>query len=235
MASTAHPSRPLVTIIEIDPEAIGFETELSALLPAATQARLAAFRHPARRRQTLWGRLAAFSEARRLGLALTERPPYSPVLADADGCERMLSIAHTGSYVALGVACAADPVMGLDLETVRPVRSVPAMSEAAFGAALRWPVVECERRQSLDPFFLVWGMKESEIKLNRGGSRYRLRAPSEEAFPVVTDTETGDALALFSFEDGALRLTVLTGHETPTLIRLTASELAAAILKPEDL
>ena len=232
------PSTNEVTIVTLDFEDEALEAELTALLPAATQARLAAFTHAARRRQTLWGRLAALAMARERGLALVETPPYSPLLKDADGRETALSIAHTGKVIAVGVASETDDVMGLDIETVRPVRSVRAMSETAFGRDIAWAADRWDETGDLEPFFLLWGMKEAEIKLNRGGERFRLTrmtdARGTEIRPEVLDRRTGDTLAVHTRKTGRERLTVLTRREEPLYFTVTAEALARRLLSGEN-
>lgn len=214
------------------------EAKLVPLLPAATQERLAAFTHAARRRQTLWGRLAALAIARERGLTLVETPPYSPLLRDAAGHETALSIAHTGNVIAVGAAGDADPLMGLDIETVRPVRSVRAMSETAFGADIAWAADRYDKTGDLEPFFLLWGMKEAEIKLNRGGDAFLLTKMTDtdgtEIRPEVIEKATGKAVALHTRKTGRERLTVLTRCEEPLYFTVTAEALARRLLSGEN-
>ena len=68
-------------------------------------------------------RLNVRAAARILDAELVEEPPYAPYLLK-DGRRTALCIAHTGTSIALGIASVKDPVMGLDLETMRPVRVV---------------------------------------------------------------------------------------------------------------
>lgn len=223
-----------VIVVDVDIRDDALEDRLVRLLPEATQNRLAAFTHAGRRRQTLWGRLAALLIARERGLDLIETPPYPPVLCDARGRETALSIAHTGTRIAVGAADAEDPVMGLDIETLREVRSVSGMSEMAFGKDIGWAADIYDRTGDLEPFFLLWGMKESEIKLNRGGERYRLtrmtNADGRECRPEVLDLAAGKPLAVHARTLGSERLTVLTARKLPIFSRLDASDIARRLL-----
>lgn len=104
--------------------------------------------------------------------------------------------------------------MGLDLETMRPVRSIEGMSRMSFGEAASAIVRQCAESGDSEPFFRAWGMKESEIKLNRGGSGWRLTL-DEESRPVVLDPEGRSVLATHA-AFGSMRLTVLTGACAPS-------------------
>lgn len=219
--------QPLVTVLAVDTEDAALEAELEALLPEGTRRRLSAFTHQARRRQSLWGRLLALAEARRLGAKLVEEPPYPPYLL-VSGKAVALSIAHTGAFVAVGTASGSDPVMGLDLEGVRPLRRLEAVCEMSLGAAARPTLEACRRTGSSDPFFFAWGLMESQVKLNRGGARYRLTVDAEGR-PAVAD-ETGRPLLVTHRKFEHLRLTVLTSAIVPEIRRMSASELARLLL-----
>ena len=118
--------------------------------------------------------------------------------------------------------------MGLDLETMRPVRSIEGMSRMSFGEAASAIVRQCAESGDSEPFFRAWGMKESEIKLNRGGSGWRLTL-DEESRPVVLDPEGRPVLATHA-AFGSLRLTVLTGACTPAIGRVTPADIARTLL-----
>ena len=170
LSSTPNPA---VLLLDFESAPAGLEESLAATLPEATRSRITAFCHPVRRRQTRWGRILASAAARILDAELVEEPPYAPYLLK-DGRRTALCIAHTGTSIALGIASVKDPVMGLDLETMRPVRSIEGMSRMSFGEAASAIVRQCAESGDSEPFFRAWGMKESEIKLNRGGSGWRL-------------------------------------------------------------
>ena len=227
-----------VTIVTVNTDDPALEARLAALLPDATQRRLAAFTHAGRRRQTLWGRLAALAVARERGLSLIETPPYPPVLRDADGHETALSFAHTGTKIAVGAASSEDDIMGLDIETLRPVRSVRGMSEMAFGADIEWAADRYDESGDLEPFFLLWGMKEAEIKLNRGGDRFLLTkttdAEGRETQPEVIDRQDQVTLAVHSLALEGERLTVLTRRQVPLYFTVTAEALARRLLSGEN-
>lgn len=222
--------RSLVTLLAVDVEDADLEGRLEALLPDGTRRRLAAFTHQARRRQSLWGRLLALAEARRLGAELTEEPPYPPYLRVPGGTVA-LSIAHTGAFVAVGTACAQDPVMGLDLEGVRPLRRLEAVCGMSLGIAARPTQEACRLTGSTDPFFFAWGLMESQVKLNRGGARYRLIL-DDGGRPAVAD-ESGRPLLVTHRKFEHLRLTVLTSALVPDIRRLNASELARLLLSQQ--
>ena len=139
-----------------------------------------------------------------------------------------LCIAHTCTSIALGIASVKDPVMGLDLETMRPVRSIEGMSRMSFGEAASAIVRQCAESGDSEPFFRAWGMKESEIKLNRGGSGWRLTL-DEESRPVVLDPEGRPVLATHA-AFGSLRLTVLTGACAPIIGRVTPADISRTLL-----
>ena len=225
-SSLCTDDRSAVTLLTLTGPDSADETRALALLPEATRRRIAAFQHPARRRQTLWGRLLALAESRQLGEPLCEEPPYPPYLATATG-RRTLSIAHTGHTIALGVASLADPVMGLDIETLRPVRSIEGMSRMIFGEAAESVVRECRETGNTEAFFRTWGMKESEIKLNRGAAGYRL-ALGPDGHPCVLDPE-GHSLLVTHLAFDALRLTVLTSLTTPVIRHTTDVALLHAL------
>lgn len=224
---------PIVTVLEIGsetPETPETEARLEALLPEGTRRRLSLFTHRARRRQSLWGRLLALAESRSLGAELIEEPPYPPYLLKDEG-QLALSIAHTGRFVALGTASFADQVMGLDLETVRPMRRLEDVCRLSLGAAAELTVAACRRSGSYDPFFLAWGMMEAQVKLNRGGARYRLIAEGER--PAVVGDDGTPLLVTYEAPDvlDALRLTVLTSTLKPVVRRLTSDDLTAQLLQ----
>lgn len=228
-----------VTLLTVDVNDPDLEQTLLKRLPEATRSRLAAFTHPQRRRQTLWGRLIAFELACKHRLELIETPPFPPRLRDQQGRLTALCIAHTGEKIAVGAADDEDPLMGLDLETLRPVRSVAGMSEMAFGADIQWASRLYEKTGDLEPFFLLWGMKEAEIKLNRGTNRYKLSRQcnenGEERRPEVIDLDTGERLAVHNHAIGQERLTVLTRRKEPLYFTTTASELARRLLSSEGM
>ena len=169
-----------------------------------------------RRRQTRWGRILASAAARILDAELVEEPPYAPYLLK-DGRRTALCIAHTGTSIALGIASVKDPVMGLDLETMRPVRSIEGMSRMSFGEAASAIVRQCAESGDSEPFFRAWGMKESEITLD------------EESRPVVLDPEGRSVLATHA-AFGSLRLTVLTGACAPVIGRVTPADISRTLL-----
>ncbi|MGN1149532.1 MAG: hypothetical protein ACI4SY_02365 [Sutterella sp.] len=218
---------PRVTVLTMDTEDAAVEAGLEALLPDGTRQRLAAFTHQARRRQSLWGRFLALAEARRLGAELIEEPPYPPYLRMPGGALE-LSIAHTGTFVAVGTASPEDPVMGLDLEGVRPLRRLEAVCDMSLGIAARPTIEACRRTGSTDPFFFAWGLMESQVKLNRGGARFRLVLDAEGR-PAVSD-EAGRLLRITHRKFDQLRLTVLTSALTPVIRRRNASELTRLLL-----
>ena len=180
LSSTPNPA---VLLLDFESAPAGLEESLAATLPEATRSRITAFCHPVRRRQTRWGRILAGAAARILDAELVEEPPYAPYLLK-DERRTALCIAHTCTSIALGIASVKDPVMGLALETMRPVRSIEGMSRMSFGEAASAIVRQCAESGDSEPFFRAWGMKESEIKLNRGGSGWRLTL-DEESRPVV--------------------------------------------------
>lgn len=217
-SSLCTDDRSVVTLLTLTETNPADESRALALLHEATRRRIAAFQHPARRRQTLWGRLIALAESRRLGEPLCEEPPYPPYLYTAFG-RRSLSIAHTGNVIALGVASSDDPVMGLDVETLRPVRSIEGMSRMIFGEAAESVVRDCREAGNAEAFFRTWGMKESEVKLNRGSTGYRL-ALGPDGCPCVLNPD-GRPLLVTHLAFDALRLTVLTTHATPVIRHTT--------------
>lgn len=218
LAELGSTSGPVVLLLDFEGASGALEASLAPALPEPTRARIAAFSHPVRRRQTFWGRILACAAARALGARLVEDPPYAPYLLK-DGCRTALCVAHTGTSIALGIASKADPVMGLDLETLRPVRSIEGMARMSFGDAARAVIAECEACASAEPFFRAWGMKESEIKLNRGGRGHRLTLDGCGR-PVVLDP-VGRPLLAAHEAFGALRLTVLTSLERPRVLQTT--------------
>lgn len=119
LAELGSTSGPVVLLLDFEGASGALEASLAPALPEPTRARIAAFSHPVRRRQTFWGRILACAAARALGARLVEDPPYAPYLLK-DGRRTALCVAHTGTSIALGIASKADPVMGLDLETLRP-------------------------------------------------------------------------------------------------------------------
>ena len=142
LSSTPNPA---VLLFDFESAPAGLEESLAATLPEATRSRITAFCHPVRRRQTRWGRILASAAARILDAELVEEPPYAPYLLK-DGRRTALCIAHTGTSIALGIASVKDPVMGLDLETMRPVRSIEGMSRMSFGEAASAIVRLCAER-----------------------------------------------------------------------------------------
>lgn len=224
LSSTPNPA---VLLFDFESAPAGLEESLAATLPEATRSRITAFCHPVRRRQTRWGRILASAAARILDAELVEEPPYAPYLLK-DGRRTALCIAHTGTSIALGIASVKDPVMGLDLETMRPVRSIEGMSRMSFGEAASAIVRQCAESGDSEPFFRAWGMKESEIKLNRGGSSWRLTL-DEESRPVVLDPEERPVLATHA-AFGSQRLTVLTGACAPVIGRVTPADISRTLL-----
>ena len=89
-------------------------------------------------------------------------------------------------------------------------------------------VRQCAESGDSEPFFRAWGMKESEIKLNRGGSGWRLTL-DEESRPVVLDPEGRPVLATHA-AFGSLRLTVLTGACAPVIGRVTPADISRTLL-----
>ena len=128
----------------------------------------------------------------------------------------------------LGTKQSVTSNMGLDLETMRPVRSIEGMSRMSFGEAASAIVRQCAESGDSEPFFRAWGMKESEIKLNRGGSGWRLTL-DEESRPVVLDPEGRPVLATHA-AFGSLRLTVLTGACAPVIGRVTPADISRTLL-----
>ena len=228
-ASFFDDSLPLVTLLTMPEPNEALEARALLTLPQRTQARIGQFAHPSRRRQTLWGRLIAETYANALGAALVEERPYPPYLLLANGDRRALCIAHTQDTIAVGLASALDPVMGLDIETVRPIRSVSGMSRMIFGDAAQWVIHRCDTEGNTNPFFLVWGMKESEIKLNRGQKHYQLTVGNDNT-PVVRHTIDQTVLTVTHHVLDKLRLTILTQTQTPTVKRLTPTEVTDRLL-----
>ena len=230
MASTLFDDTvPVVTLLTMPEPNDELEARALLTLPQDTQTRIGQFAHPARRRQTLWGRLVAQTYAQTLNATLVEDPPYPPYLM-VNGDARALCIAHTKDTIAVGLASRTDPVMGLDIETVRPVRSVSGMSRMIFGVTANWVIQACETQGNTNPFFLVWGMKESEIKLNRGQKTYQLTVDNN-GYPIVRHTVERTVLQTTHHAYGELRLTVLTKSQTPTIKHLTAANILETLLK----
>ena len=223
----SHTQNPAVLLLDFGSASEALEESLALMLPDATRARIALFKHPVRRRQTRWGRILAGAAARVLGAELIEEPPYAPYLLK-DGRRIALCIAHTGTSVALGIACESDPVMGLDLETLRPVRSIEGMCRMSFGEAADAVAAECLACGNAEPFFRAWGLKESEVKLNRGNPGFRLGLDAEGR-PAVFDPEGRRLRAAHSAHDD-LRLTVLTGTLSPVISRASPADVKAVLL-----
>lgn len=224
-------SLPIVILLTMPEPNEPLEARALLTLPQSTQARIGQFAHPARRRQTLWGRLIAQCYANALGATLVEERPYPPYLLLPNGEHRALCIAHTQDTIAVGLASALDPVMGLDIETVRPIRSVSGMSRMIFGAAAEWVIHRCDTEGNTNPFFLVWGMKESEIKLNRGQKHYQLTINHHNNTPIVHHTKEQTVLNVTHHALDKLRLTILTQTQTPTLKHVTPTEVLDPLLK----
>lgn len=121
---SAEPSVPAgwaATVMAI-PDSLSpdLERALTALLPEETQRRLMRFTHPARRLQSLFGRLLALrlanlaSHAGQSPYHLREQPPEGPQLTDFSGVSvGRFAVAHTGGSVAVSLSRRA---MGIDLE-----------------------------------------------------------------------------------------------------------------------
>lgn len=151
-AELGSTSKPVVLLLDFEDASAALEASLAIALPEPTRDRIAAFSHPVRRRQTCWGRILAGAAARALGCRLVEDPPYAPYLLK-DERRTALCVAHTGTSIALGIASEADPVMGLDLETLRPVRSIEGMARMSFGEVARSVVAECGAAAQPSPSF----------------------------------------------------------------------------------
>ena len=205
LSSTPNPA---VLLLDFESAPAGLEESLAATLPEATRSRITAFCHPVRRRQTRWGRILASAAARILDAELVEEPPYAPYLLK-DGRRTALCIAHTGTSIALGIASVKDPVMGLDLETMRPVRSIEGMSRMSFGEAASAIVRQCAESGDSEPFFRL--------------------TLDEESRPVVLDPEGRPVLATHA-AFGSLRLTVLTGACAPVIGRVTPADISRTLL-----
>ncbi len=226
-AELGSTSKPVVLLLDFEDASAALEASLALALPEPTRDRIAAFSHPVRRRQTCWGRILAGAATRALGCRLVEDPPYAPYLLK-DERRTALCVAHTGTSIALGIASEADPVMGLDLETLRPVRSIEGMARMSFGEVARAVVAECGACGTAEPFFRAWGMKESEIKLNRGRGGFRLTL-DDCGRPVVLDPD-GRPLVATHEAFGDLRLTVLTSVERPNVVQTSPDEVERLLL-----
>ena len=131
--------------------------------------RLAAFGHPARRRQFVLGRTAARTlAAARLGVA----PADVDLGVGADGAPEVpglhVSIAHTGRESTAALAAVAGGPVGVDLERIAPRRPdlwtrILRPDEHALLDALGGPddIVQT----------LLWTMKEAVLKAQRTGFR----------------------------------------------------------------
>lgn len=215
-----------VEILEIPADVpADLQTALVQSLPAATQTRLAAFNHPARRTQTLWGRLLANRAAQKAQMHLKEEPPYSPYMHSPGGTTRALSIAHTARTVALGVSTRTSPIIGLDAETVRPLKNPEGMCRYAFDEAVADYLLSLKDSDAFEStFFALWGYKEAAIKLNRGGhERYRLQM--QLGRPVVIDTLSGTALKSTHRIRHGVSLSVLTQKTAPLFVYVNAQSL----------
>ena len=142
---SAEPSVPAgwaATVMAIpDTLSPDLERALTALLPEETQHRLIRFTHPARRLQSLFGRLLAqrlanlASHAGQSPYHLREQPPEGPQLTDFSGVSvGRFAVAHTDGCVAVSLSRRA---MGIDLEQptrAQQTKRLVSLAEFAFGA-----------------------------------------------------------------------------------------------------
>ena len=142
---SAEPSVPAgwaATVMAIpDTLSPDLERALTALLPEETQHRLMRFTHPARRLQSLFGRLLAqrlanlASHAGQSPYHLREQPPEGPQLTDFSGVSvGRFAVAHTDGCVAVSLSRRA---MGIDLEQptrAQQTKRLVSLAEFAFGA-----------------------------------------------------------------------------------------------------
>ena len=207
-------------------------SQLEDKLPAACQRRLDAFTHPKRREQSLIARLAALClaaafvvnrsrDARQTEtLAYTEEPPYGPVLVDAKANRiAWLTLAHTTGGAAAALSLSS---MGIDLERPRPVKRLAGVADFAFGEKAAHILEAARGRLSetrfSDIFFALWGVKESEIKMNRTpqslSTHPRAKMSLEEApqchgAALFVHTPEGKSLCPRFYAANDLRLSVL--------------------------
>lgn len=167
-----------VTVVARIPESLdpGLERALTAQLPEETRARLARFSHPARRMQSLFGRLLAqrlvnvASHAGQQAFRLREQPPEGPLLADYSGVPAgRFAVAHTDGCAAVSLSCLP---MGIDLELdgrARRTRRLAGLADFAFGPEFARLITEAAAIEPLraeEAFLAAWGVLESAQKMN---------------------------------------------------------------------
>lgn len=220
---------PTSEIAAFSPEV---RAQLEAKLPAACQRRLDAFTHPKRREQSFIARLAALclaaafvvNRSRDAGqaemLAYTEEPPYGPVLVDASAHRiAWLTLAHTTGGAAAALSLSP---MGIDLERPRPVKRLAGVADFAFGEKAAHILEAARGRLSetrfSDIFFALWGIKESEIKMNRTPQSLSTHprakmsleeAPQRHGAALFVRTPDGQSLCPCFYAANDLRLSVL--------------------------
>lgn len=177
---SAEPSVPAgwaATVMAI-PDTLGpdLERALTALLPEETQHRLMRFTHPARRLQSLFGRLLAqrlanlASHAGQSPYHLREQPPEGPQLTDFSGVSvGRFAVAHTDGCVAVSLSRRA---MGIDLEQptrAQQTKRLVSLAEFAFGARFARTIAAASAvnlTRAQEAFLAAWGIFESAQKMN---------------------------------------------------------------------
>ncbi|WP_410101333.1 hypothetical protein, partial [Sutterella wadsworthensis] len=152
------------------------ERALTALLPEETQHRLMRFTHPARRLQSLFGRLLAqrlanlASHAGQSPYHLREQPPEGPQLTDFSGVSvGRFAVAHTDDCVAVSLSRRA---MGIDLEQptrAQQTKRLVSLAEFAFGARFARTIAAASAvnlTRAQEAFLAAWGIFESAQKMN---------------------------------------------------------------------
>jgi 4'-phosphopantetheinyl transferase len=137
------------------------------LLAIGEQARWREIRPKERQWQYLQSRvlqrlvLGAYVDDDPRALAFTRDRWGRPSLADHD--QLHFSLSHCASHVALAIG--SDPVLGVDVETVVPVRpSFMRIARQFFHEADLAQVLECPEERRYSRFLELWTLKEAYLK-----------------------------------------------------------------------